>query len=399
MKIIDSKFMKRVIDYFSITLTILSIVIFSSCSGSDPGIVVPVDPVVIDPEPEIYPDPWTGMQVVLFTPSDVVEPSDVDDRMKEVVDYTEWFFNKWMTYWGYPVDTSVMFHKDKDGYPIVWSVKGEKTLGSGAYDELGYAGTEVIPNAIDQYSIPRSNQLWWIISYPGPESSAYRGGGTSQAGSAKANFYSNLGQLILPGDDNLSEGAAADFKLKAMIHEMTHGFGVAHIGPTISEGFGNSLMGPTNSVYSRYYPEDKRVYLSKAVSAMLWKHPIFQGEYSSVDPKVSVSNLTYSYSSEEDIITVSGELVSDVTAHSVVISNDSDDDRSEYWRQLYTNRLNEDNSFTCSIPSPAKCSGILEMVFCFDNGHVSGTTGTEGFNKSLKCDYIYEDGEFSFTLE
>ena len=243
-----------------VLMYIFLISILGACS--DDGGILDTEEPEQEEVPEEY-ETWTGLQIVMFTPSDVELPEDYKERMKEVVDYSEWFFDKWMKHWGFSCDNPLKIKRDEDGNPVLWRIKGKYTDASGTYDKLGYASTEVIPAAEAKYGMPKGNQTWWIISYPGPPSSAFRGGGNFRGGTSSANFTPNTGELIKTGDDNLATGAAATFKMKAVIHELTHALGIAHIGPLENDKLGNSLMGSTNNSYHKIYPADDRVYLTQ----------------------------------------------------------------------------------------------------------------------------------------
>ncbi len=370
-----------------------------ACSGSSD------DPIIVEKEPELpieeeKHEPWTGLQIVMFTPSDVDLPDDYKERMKEVTDYSEWFFQKWMNEWGYTCDNPLKIHKDKDGYPIIWKIKGEQSQASGAYDKLGYADTEVIPAAKKKYNISSENQTWWVFSYPGPSSSAYRGGGTFRSGKCSANFIPNTGQLILPENDELAEGAAAIFKLKAAIHELTHALGITHIGPIHSDKLGNSLMGPTNKTYHKKMDgNENRVYLTKATAALLWKHPLFSGDFNYVitTPTVDMTEYRAEFNSETGVIQITGTLNSNLNAHSVVIANESDSDLSDYWRKTFTGTVNDDGTFSCDISELSQAGGEFIIVFCFDNGAISGSNGRFGVTKGIRKSYVFENNTFKFN--
>lgn len=345
------------------------------------------------------PETWTGLQIVLFTPSDVELPADYKERMKEVTDYTEWFFKNWMEHWGYPCESPLKIHNDEEGYPVLWRIKGKSSKNSGAYDKLEYAKTEVIPTAIDKFGMDKENQFWWIISYPGPSSSAFRGGGNFQGGTASANFTPNTGSLIKPGNVNLATSAAATFKLKAVIHELTHALGIAHIGPLQTDSLGNSLMGPTNNTYHKKYPDDDRVYLSETSAAILSKHPLFNGNYDDVNitPSVEMINFSTSFNEQTNELQISGKLNSDYPAHSVIIANESESDKSEYWRKTFCGKIATDGTFTCTIHELSKSSGKLIISFSFNNGALSGKTGKFGITKGIEKRYTYENSSYNFN--
>lgn len=383
----------------STTVLILTLLLSLLWSCSKESKEIPTE----NPEEEIpieKIDPWTGLQIVLFTPSDVELPSDCQDRMKETIDYTEWFFTKWMNHWGYNCENPLKIQRDEDGYPIIWRIKGKHSMAAGKYeDSWNYAQNEVIPEAISKYNISKDNQTWWIISYPGPSKKAYRGGGSFRGGKSVANFTPDTGTLILPGDDKLGTGAAADFKLKAVIHELTHALGIAHLGPLVKDSLGNSLMGPTNNAFHKINPDDDRVYLTKTSASILWKHPLFSGSYENINstPSISLTDFHSSYNDDTKTIQVSGKLLSEIPAHSVIITNNSENDKSEYWRKSFVGDINDDGSFTCNVEELEPSSGHLIISFCFDNGAVSGVTGKFGVSNGIQKEYTYIDGNYQFN--
>jgi hypothetical protein len=183
-----------------------------------------------------------------------------------------------------------------------------------------------------------------------------------------------------------------------MIHELTHALGLGHIGPRNYDQLGNTLMGSTNNSFHKYYPNEDRVYLSEAAAAMLWKHPLMAGNFDGIDlvPSVSMTDFKTSYDSNRNILTVSGKLASNVSAHSVSIGNESERDISEYWRKAYSAKLSEDGTFSCEIKELAKASGKLHIAFCFDNGAISGKTGKFGLSNGITKPYTYENNDFVF---
>lgn len=380
----------------SILMAFFVVFLVWSCSDSSDSPVVE-EPETKEPTEEY--DTWTGLQIVMFTPSDVELPADYKERMQEVTEYSDWFFKKWMNHWGYNCENPLKIQKDADGYPVMWRIKGKYTQSSGKYDELGYAKSEVIPEAINKYGIPEKNQTWWVISYPGPSSKAYRGGGDFQGGTASANFTPNTGSIIEPGDDNLAAGTAVEFKLKAVIHELTHALGLGHIGPLEMDNLGNSLMGPTIKSYHKNYPDDDRVYLTKASAAMLWKHPLFDGNYDHVNtvPTIQMTDFQASYDDQTNVLQLSGKLASNYAAHSVVIANDTNGDKPDYWRKTFVGEVADDGTFTCDIFELNKASGKLVIAFCFDNGAISGVTGKLGLGKGIEKTYTFENGTYLFN--
>ena len=90
-----------------------------------------------------------------------------------------------------------------------------------------------------------------------------------------------------------------------------------------------------------------------------------------------------------------GKVSTDYRAHSIVIANASDADRSDYWRKCFVGRVEEDNSFRVEIDEVTGDSGRLLMVVCFDNGAVVGKDG-RGLRTGFAKQYHFNDGKFTF---
>ena len=79
--------------------------------------------------------------------------------MKEIVEYTQDFFGKWMKYWGYETKEALPVKKNKDGYPEILYVKGKYTEASGRYKKLGFQA-EVMQQAAKKYGIEPTGEVW-----------------------------------------------------------------------------------------------------------------------------------------------------------------------------------------------------------------------------------------------
>ena len=53
--------------------------------------------------------------------------------------------------------------------------------------------------------------------------------------------------------------------------------------------------------------------------------------------------------------------------------------RSDYWSRSYASRLAADGNFQIKVPHPAKVDGQYRILFCFENGVVSGDGTNIGF--------------------
>jgi hypothetical protein len=187
--------------------------------------------------------------------------------------------------------------------------------------------------------------------------------------------YDSLPGQIRP-DLALAEGFNGKIFLKGTIHELGHAFGLPHLGPDISLGLGNSLMGPTTAAYEgRKGPQPEKVYLGDAAAAMLWKHRVFTGVTTNAFalPRVKLEDYKAAFDRASKTITVSGKLVTDQPAHSVVLIDDQGKPNDEYWRQSHAVRIDPSGGFRIPIARPPHVSGHYQILFCFDNGNASVT--------------------------
>jgi hypothetical protein len=342
------------------------------------------------------------VQMVLFTPIDVSAPTDARQKLTAVADATEKFFFQWMNHWGYSPGATNLFRRKPDGLVDVLQIQGDKPGASGNYAKPNFAD-EVIKLATDKYKIAGKYHVWWIFVYLGDRPARFDefGGIGNPAGGGWAMVnYDTLPGEINPGQ-SLVEGYNGQVFLKGMIHELGHAFGLPHQGPDPDLGLGNTLMGPVTRLYAaRKYPKPDQVYLCEASAAMLWKHPIFAG--TNMDQfrqfKVKLLDFQPKFNPTNDTITLSGKLVSANHAHSVVVIDHADNPRNEYWNQSHASRIAENGTFQITIKHPAKADGQYRILFCFDNGLVTGDGRNVRFvnRGEIKKSYHFKDGTFQF---
>ena len=81
----------------------------------------------------------------------------------------------------------------------------------------------------------------------------------------------------------------------------------------------------------------------------------------------------------------------------MVIANESKQTRSPYWRKTFVGRVNAAGEFEVLIDELDASGGLLRLVFCFNNGAITGGGGKLGFDASgIEKPYRFEDGEFTF---
>ena len=334
------------------------------------------------------------LRVVFFTPSDVEPPEGVKQRLKESVDYAQQFYGKWLKHWGYESKNPVPVETDESGMPKVLFVKGRHDEASGRYRQLGFE-PEVVESACAKYDIDPDGQVWWIFIYRGPERRGFRGGGNAKRGGTSTSIYDPDATGKLAGNELGSEEVPKNSK--ASIHELGHALGLPHIGPIQKDKFGNSLMGPIARAYQSRYPNEPRVYLTEASAAMLWKHPLFSGTQkdSQLTPKFSIEDFSVTHDTNQNRFVVTGKVVSNYAAHSVVVANQSSANRSDYWRQCFASRITKDGTFKLEVDELDNADGQLVLVCCFNNGAVVGKDGY-GLQRGFARQYHFSDDRFSF---
>ena len=303
---------------------------------------------------------------------------------------------------GYPPAVKGLFRREPDGSVEVLEVKGDQPVSSGKYARPDYA-QEVIRRATWQYKVAGDGHVWWIFIYLGDRPTRFnewRGVGSARDGGWAMVNYDTIPGEIRP-DQGLGIGFNAEYFLKGTIHELGHAFGLPHVGPDLSLGLGNTLMGPNNSVYAeRKHPKADQVYLSEFTAARLWKHPIFSGNARDrfLQPTVKLVDYKPRYSRADDRVTIAGKLVADQPAHSVVVMDDRGEPKDDYWSRGYSARIAPDGSFSVPIGHPARADGHYRILFCFENGMVTGDGAGVDFDDpgDIRKSYRFRDGGFRF---
>jgi hypothetical protein len=344
-----------------------------------------------------------AIHIVLFTPAGIEPPADSRKKIGAAAAYAETFFAKWMKRWGYPPAREKIFAREKDGTVRVLHVRSSKPAGD--YLTIAHLDLlrEVWPLAHKTYDLPQDHPVWWVWVYLGDPPTRfkdYRGWGEMRGGGWAVVNYENRPGTINPRME-LGAGFHEEFTLKGCIHELGHALGLPHIGPRLKDRLGNSLMGPNMSVYNPALGvKEGRVYLSQAAAAILWKHFVFSGtaENRNVMPSVSVQDFRTRYDRAKGEIEVTGKLESDGKAHSMVLTDDAIPNQKDYWRKAYAARIGADGRFTIRVREPSRANGTFHLLFCFDNGAVTGDGKHAELEHAFAKKYEFAGGDYRLEL-
>jgi len=344
--------------------------------------------------------PWK-IRVVFFTPSDLHVPSGAHERITKIAQYMEKFFFDGMKRWNYPPAAKTLFQWDADGKVQMLEVSGDEPVASHKYDKPNYA-PYVIQKASKQYGIKNRGNIWWIFIYlgdPPARFAKWEGFGNAKDGGWSMVDYDSRSGEIRP-DLSMVDGFNGIYFLKGTLHELGHAFGLPHTAPDPDLGLGNTLMGPSTVVYvKRKGANADKVYFDEACAAMLWKHPFFSGigKDRLVKPSVTLAEYQPNFNASNGSVTISGKLVSDQPAHSVIVADDGGKPDDDYWYRSYVSRLSPDGTFQVTINKPLKGEGKYYILFCFENGAVTGD-GKIAFGRetAIRKSYRFHNGKFEF---
>ena len=351
-----------------------------------------------------FESPPPTIRLILFSASDRTPPKDVPHRLTQIADAAERFFFSEMNRWKYPPAVSRLFRRNRDGTVEITYVKGDRAAAD-PYYATAACDAEAKDKAKRQLRLEGDGHIFWTFVYVGDRPqrfSDWKGSGCARDGGACVVNYDTVPGELRP-DLGLNEGFNSEYFLKGTIHELGHALGLPHIGPDPALKMGNSLMGPNQSVYiERKQPNPDRVYLTEASAAILWKHPIFSATTKDRQRQpTSVKLVDYkpAYSRTSNRITLSGKLISDMHAHSVVVFDDRGNAKDVYWYRSYVARIAADGTFRVAIDQPARADGQFRIFFCFENGSFTGDGAGVVFTDEgeIRKNYHFRNGSYRFA--
>jgi hypothetical protein len=341
------------------------------------------------------------IHLVLFVAAGLQPPGDAEEKIAAAAEYTETFFVKWMKHWGYPPAQERIFPRGSNGRIQVLQIRGSKPAEQ--YTKALELMQELWPKALATYGMPRNNPLWWVFVYKGDPPTRfdeYRGSGDLRRGGwAVVNYENRPGQISV--DKEMAEGFHHDFTLKGCVHELGHALGLFHVGPIGADRLGNTVMGPRTDPFRatvRNQAYHDRVYLCQAEAAMLWKHFVFSGTTKdrSVLPSVEVRGYRARREQSRGEIVIAGTLVSDGKAHSVVLVDESPPKQQDYWAKAYVARIDQEGRFEVRVREPSGAAGTFRLMFCFENGAITGDGKTREPSGAFAKRYVVLNGGYRF---
>jgi hypothetical protein len=335
--------------------------------------------------------------VILFVPADVRPPAEYQQRVDEIVGYTEAFFERELKRWGH-TKAVMPFCRSADGHVEVAVIRGKDKTSK--YKPVTIRA-EIMDGFRNQNKLDGPRQVWWILVYAGDPPAKFAGFlggfGPQIGGWAVCNFDTT------PGRIDPAEPLGSDFLesifLKGMIHELGHGFQLPHVGPLRRDNAGNTLMGPTHANFRRVFRgREERVYLSQAEAAMLSTHPAFCGAPDDRGPlpKVQVQDLNYAADPRKKTITIHGRLRSPLRAVYALVADESDARPGEYWTKTYVAPVAADGTFQVTVTEPAESNGTLKTWFAFENGAQTGDGMGRGRESGIAGAYVWRRGRWVF---
>ncbi|MBD3674092.1 MAG: hypothetical protein HUJ26_11265 [Planctomycetaceae bacterium] len=337
------------------------------------------------------------VRLILFTPTDVAVPDGYQQRINQIVTYTESFYQQGLKRWGHTKFVSP-FRRTDAGDAEILLVKGQHPK---AHYKDATVRHEAIATAQTQYQLEDVGlQVWWIMVYIGDPPArfrVFRGAFDPKSGGwSVCNYDSRQGEI--DPRDELGDELPTALTLKAMIHELGHGFQLPHIGPQLKDESGNSLMGPTHASYRRVAGNrEKRVYLTEAAAAMLSTHPAFRGAVDTRGrtlPRPTVDDLTYSAPRGQQQMIVRGRVRCEVAPKFALVADLSEVQPGEYWTKTYAGDIAADGTFEVTVTEPAPADGKLIVWFVFANGDHTGDGRQRGRRSGIEHKYRFVNGHF-----
>ena len=337
------------------------------------------------------------VHVFLFVPSDFEPPPSYQQRIDQIVDYTEAFFTRGFERWGHE-NVVMPFRRKPDGHVEVTVMRGKNR----AADYKPVTVRAEVMDAIRRTgALDGGRQIRWIMVYAGDPPKKFDGflGGYGEqiGGWSVGNFNTAPGRI----DPKMPLGAdyLEGIFLKGMIHELGHAFQLPHVGPLMRDRAGNTLMGPTHFNYRRVMGHSTdHVYLSEAEAAMLSTNPAFRGAVDKPGPLPTpqIEDMKYTVNSRRGGIVVSGRVHSTVRPVYAIVGDESDERPGEYWTKTYVGKVEPNGSFNVLISEPSTSNGTLKTWFAFENGVMTGNGQTRGRSSGISKEYTYHRNRWTF---
>ena len=337
------------------------------------------------------------VHVILFVPSDVKPPIAYQQRVDQIVNYTEAFLRREFKRWGHE-NVVMPFRRTANGRVEVTLMRGREKVSQ--YKPVTVRA-EVMDALRQKQKLDGARQVWWILVYAGDPPARFASflGGVGQeiGGWSVCNFDTTPGRIDPAAE--LGSEFLEKMALKGMIHELGHAFGLPHVGPLAGDDAGNTLMGPTHYNYRRVMRIDQpRVYLSEAEAAMLSLHPAFRGapDERGPLPKVEVTGMKYAVAAGNRTILVSGRVRAPGRAVYALVADESEARPGEYWTKTYVGKIDPAGAFTVVVTEPSESNGTLKTWFVFEGGAQTGDGRLRGRESGIPKAYTYGGRRWTF---
>ena len=84
-------------------------------------------------------------------------------------------------------------------------------------------------------------------------------------------------------------------------------------------------------------------------------------------------------------------------AHSIVAIDMPEKGQGSYWKKGYASRLEKNGVFKPVVDELLPSSGVLKVVFCFDNGVFTGNGKGIGFRHAAVIPYKYNRNRYQIA--
>ena len=89
-----------------------------------------------------------------------------------------------------------------------------------------------------------------------------------------------------------------------------------------------------------------------------------------------------------------GRLISNRTAHSVIAIDIPDKGPGTYWKKGHAARLDKSGGFKLPVDEMLPSNGKLQVLFCFNDGYLTGKGTGYGYKHAAEIPYQFQNGTY-----